>query len=185
MKILIDDPFVKKQSHNIFLAANEFYPKFYTGDGQRLTSDDANRAFERIHEIALKVGDLDILDFSEHNNFSLVPILVAYVRAMLIDRFPCHTDALYKTEYYIFAFIYLYVQTMNPIKTRLLQPALLIDASESIVENLFHFRYNGHGFNRMCVNLVVKNLFLYNRLYEAEQNLSYTVGWRRICCCYL
>jgi len=175
MERLIDIPYIKEQTRKIFFAANEFYNNYYARENKKLSSDNIEQTFARIHKIAQSVGDWEISD-DKTENFPLVTILVAYVRAMLIDRFPfpghiyIDTDEPYKaeTEYYILIFIYLYVRALNPEKTKLLQLDLLDKAADIIVVNLFHFRYICHDFNRMFVNLIDNIFFLYNRLYEAE-----------------
>ena len=182
MEKLIDIPRFKERSFDIFIAASELYTNYYAYENKELSIDNLKSAFERIHNIAQRVGDWETVYSDEpEKKFPLVPILIAYVRAMLIDRFPKYaldsdTDTVYRpeTEYFIFSFIFMYVNAVNPNETRLLQPELLRNAADYIVESLIHFRYSIHDFNRMCVNLIVNNLFLYNRLYEGEQfNMLY------------
>ncbi|MCL1880297.1 MAG: GGDEF domain-containing protein [Actinomycetia bacterium] len=171
MDSALSDEVVKQQTYRIFQSACQLYGKVFACNKDGLDDGLVAAAFERIHAIALEEnGAFAAYRFHE---FPLTRILVAYVRAMLIERFPSAAECEDHDTYYpeaeklIWIFMYMYIRVCNPEATKLLRHELSVEPAELFVPRLLDFKGMPYLFSYMNVNTIIDNLRLYNRLFQA------------------
>jgi diguanylate cyclase (GGDEF)-like protein len=186
---LINTLNVRETSLNIFRYAFRLYKKIESRKIE-LSDDDLNRIFERIHAKALEVYDSNIWgsltvndnkivyaeELYKERKFPLVPSLVTYGNAILIDGFHelIYSDEPGKAAVEVFAlfFIYAYVNSMktkeNEKLTNLVPPELVHSAIDPLIDLLVIHRKDRYVLSTLSVDLIIEILKLSNSINQAH-----------------
>jgi diguanylate cyclase (GGDEF)-like protein len=155
----------------------------------KLSNDELNRIFERIHTIAQEIYDPEIWDSlvtdddkfwytdkpNKEADFPVVPVLVNYGNAIFQDSFPeiAYTDNSGKAtiEIFFLFFIYMYVKSMKSMQsiTTYLPPELLKDSIEIVIDHLVILKKKHLNFSSLSVDLLIDILRLNNDLNQEKR----------------
>jgi len=187
MTELINTSLIKETSRDLFRTAFLWYNDIYSRK-KKISDDDLNQIFERIHTEALEIYEPHIWDslitddtklwYSEKpdnkRTFPLVAVLVNYGNAMLNISFselayPDNPDKA-NIELLMF-FIYAYVKAMKSTQnvTTLLPPDLLPSAINPIITSLLEHHKDMRKLNNLSVNLLIDIFRLNNKMNQANK----------------